>query len=571
MRTNLARLVVSLGMAAVITAGMAVVGATSASATGLTPPIWTVRSNPNPPNASETSLGSVSCVGTSFCVAVGNSSIPGPRSTLAETWNGTGWTIAPSPNPSGVTDAELTGVSCTSTSACMAVGWSSGSSGPDEPLAEAWNGSAWSIVTVPAPVAGGTLSGISCVGPSKCFAVGEESVPAPSPLTDALIEEWNGSVWTPSGVSGSPYQNLSLSGVSCSGPDACLAVGDEAIWWVAGGVSSSGSFAERWNGLSWSPVPPANVLWYPTYLTSVSCIGPSSCTAVGFWQASPYPLTLVETWNGSNWAIVPSPNGGEFEPESSVNELSGVSCSSPAFCAAVGFVEGSGSGTGTPYSLIETWNGASWVIGTPQALGPPLLGASCTAALACTAVGGQASPGGSQLSAVVSTNGQVRPSRVVGMESNPSHPGYREVGSDGSVATFGSSVLGSLGGAPLNQPIVGIASTPSGNGYWEVAADGGIFSYGDARFYGSTGDIHLNQPVVGMASTPDGKGYWEVASDGGIFAFGDARFYGSTGDIRLNQPVVGMASTPDGKGYWLVAADGGIFAYGDAPFLGSWR
>ena len=290
-------------------------------------------------------------------------------------------------------------------------------------------------------------------------------------------------------------------------------------------VSGYVAFAEQWNGVSWSSTSPANVLWYPTYLRSVSCTGPTTCMAVGVWQSPTHSETLVEMWNGSSWSIVPSPNSGAVGSPS--NELTGVSCFGPSFCAAVGSLTLGGSPFTVPYSLFETWNGSSWAIGTPQDLSPPLLGVSCTAALICTAVGGEASPDGSALSAVVSTNGQVRASPVVGMESNPSKGGYREVGSDGSVEAFGSPYLGSLGGAPLNQPIVGIASLPKGDGYWEVAADGGVFSYGDARFYGSLGGTPLNQPVVGMASTPDGKGYWLVAADGGVFSYGNAPFLGT--------------------------------------------
>ncbi|HYH50772.1 MAG TPA: hypothetical protein VEG38_14600 [Acidimicrobiia bacterium] len=148
--------------------------------------------------------------------------------------------------------------------------------------------------------------------------------------------------------------------------------------------------------------------------------------------------------------------------------------------------------------------------------------------------------------------------------------GYRLVGADGGVFTFGDApFLGSTGGMALNRPIVGLAPASAGKGYWLVAADGGIFSFGDAKFFGSTGGIRLNQPIVGMAATPTGKGYWLVAADGGIFSFGDARFFGSTGGMRLNRPIVGMASTSTGRGYWLVAADGGIFSFGDAKFFGS--
>ncbi len=149
-------------------------------------------------------------------------------------------------------------------------------------------------------------------------------------------------------------------------------------------------------------------------------------------------------------------------------------------------------------------------------------------------------------------------------------PGFRLVGSDGGVFSFGgASSFGSEGGRKLAAPVVGIAPTSDGGGYWLVAADGGIFAFGDAGFFGSMGGTHLNEPIVGMAASPDGGGYWLVAADGGIFAFGDAGFFGSMGGTHLNEPIVGMAASPDGGGYWLVAADGGIFDFGDAGFFGS--
>jgi hypothetical protein len=157
---------------------------------------------------------------------------------------------------------------------------------------------------------------------------------------------------------------------------------------------------------------------------------------------------------------------------------------------------------------------------------------------------------------------------VVGTASTPSGHGYWLVAADGGIFSYGDAVFyGSTGATRLNQPIVGMATTPSGHGYWLVAADGGIFSYGDAVFYGSTGAVPLNQPIVGMAATA--AGYWLVAADGGIFSYGGAVFYGSTGAMHLNQPIVAMSASPDELGYWFVAADGGIFSYGAAAFYGS--
>jgi hypothetical protein len=564
---SVTRVTIIVGLGLTLMIGVIGGGGNPASASTLTPPIWSVVPNPNPANTFSSSLAGVACPGASHCIAVGSystlSTTTSTTATLVETSNGSTWSIVTSPNPTGSTYAVLEGISCLSTSDCIAVGSSSDQSGPEVPLAESWNGTTWSIVDVPGVWTGvNVLSAVSCSGPSTCFAVGSQ---APngfgSTPTTTLIERWNGSTWSVSPNPNPNAETASLSGISCIGATACYAVGSSG----ALNGSSSQTLVEVWNGATWSVSPSPNVLALPTYLAGISCTSETWCTAVGAWRGS-YSETLVETWNGSSWSIVPSPNANSGH---GANRLSAISCLSPAFCAAVGEQQGTVTAFSIPYSLVETWNGSSWVIGSQQGSSPPLNGTACSAALVCTAVGGQASPDGSPLSVVESTYGQVRTSQVVGMAGDPRTGGYREAGADGAIAAFGTSYLGSLGGASLNQPIVGTASTRSGDGYWEVASDGGIFSFGDAQFYGSTGSLRLNQPIVGMASTPDGGGYWLVASDGGVFAFGNAQFYGSTGSLRLNQPVTGMASTPDGGGYWLVAADGGIFSFGDAQFYGS--
>ena len=167
-----------------------------------------------------------------------------------------------------------------------------------------------------------------------------------------------------------------------------------------------------------------------------------------------------------------------------------------------------------------------------------------------------------------STGGMNLNRPIVGMAADSKTGGYWMVASDGGVFAFHAPFFGSMGAAHLNAPIVGIAATPNGGGYWMVASDGGIFAFGNARFRGSTGSMHLNAPIVGMAADPATGGYWLVASDGGIFAFG-ARFFGSTGGRHLNAPIVGMTPMPNGRGYRFVASDGGVFNFGSATAHGS--
>jgi hypothetical protein len=74
---------------------------------------------------------------------VGYSIIDGNH-TLMLSWDGSDWSIVDSPNP-GTANEILTGVSCASSSWCVAVGATPSDTG-NKPLVEAWDGSSWSVV-----------------------------------------------------------------------------------------------------------------------------------------------------------------------------------------------------------------------------------------------------------------------------------------------------------------------------------------------------------------------------------------------------------------------------------------
>jgi hypothetical protein len=119
---------------------------------------------PSPsPAAGNSLLNAVSCVSASACTAVGYHNGATEAGTLAESWNGTTWSVVPSP-AKGVLD----GVSCVSAGACVAVGRFTGGT-----LAESWNGTTWSVVPSPNKGTGGLLSGVSCVPASGCTAAGD--------------------------------------------------------------------------------------------------------------------------------------------------------------------------------------------------------------------------------------------------------------------------------------------------------------------------------------------------------------------------------------------------------------
>src|SRR5207249_4419773 len=93
--------------------------------------------------------------------------------TLIESWNGTSWSIVASPN-NGTTRANfLLGVSCVSAGTCTAAGSYINSHGVERTLIESWNGTAWSIAASPNKgTSHNRLYAVSCPSTTACMAVG---------------------------------------------------------------------------------------------------------------------------------------------------------------------------------------------------------------------------------------------------------------------------------------------------------------------------------------------------------------------------------------------------------------
>ena len=363
-----------------VLAGVSCVTATSCYAVGNTATAtlierwdgarWSIVPSANPPSRLEGALSGVSCVSSTNCFAVGDtaSAVLSPNAsvkTLVERWNGSRWSIITSPNPTGVSEAALSGVSCTSATACFAVGGSD--SGP---FVERWNGSRWSIVASPtvsgrvvrpSAVSVGfspTLNGVACVSASNCYAVGAST-------THALIEHWNGSAWSlvtlpnPKGMFGAV-----LNGVSCATSTRCTAVGAYA---TTSDDTTTKELVEEWNGSTWSIVPSPDLPDTSTVatvvvadgafggLTGVACSSAMNCAAVG-------NSARVDRWNGTTWSIAP------LTAHTSQSALADVSCPTATDCFAVGSY--TTASTFVSKTLIEHWDGSRWsVVASPNPTG----------------------------------------------------------------------------------------------------------------------------------------------------------------------------------------------------------
>jgi hypothetical protein len=341
--------------------------------------------------AQSSGLSAVSCSSASACTAVGSYD----DATLAEAWNGTKWSVEPTANPTLSKRSSLSSVSCTSPTACTAVGSYDNSTGTQLTLAETWNGTTWAIQPAPDPTGSrrSSLSGVSCASATACTAVG--TFDSSTGDTATLAETWNGSTWAirptpnPEASNRAHIMLLGLSGVSCTSATACTAVG---------GYSYLGDYltlAEGWNGKTWAiePTPKTS----GAVLSSVSCTSAAACIAVGGLSDGTY-FTRVEVWNGETWAMKFGGVASSGEPPfSGFAGFLGVSCASATRCVVVG----SGS-TGT---LAEVWNGKTFTFERTATDGVSFVGVSCTSATACKAVGSYDNSAGDAVTLVEAWNG----------------------------------------------------------------------------------------------------------------------------------------------------------------------
>ncbi|MGH3159178.1 MAG: hypothetical protein ACRDNF_21755 [Streptosporangiaceae bacterium] len=348
---------------------------------------WRIHATPSPTGARISQLEGVSCpvldstVATA-CTAVGsydNATVT--SASLAEAWNGSAWSIQATPNPAGAIGSYLQAVSCPSASACIAVGdYQDHPLGASFALAETWNGSAWSLQSIPSPA--GTrftsLQAVSCTAADACTATGFYRNHAQ--VQQALAERWNGTKWTIQAAV-TPGKLSLLYGAACTSASSCTAVG-----WYSTGVGDGKPLAEAWNGTSWQ----VQKVTLPAgsqggALSGVSCTSASACTAGGTYFASPGGA-FAERWNGTKWsfqAVPQPPNAGASTSEIG---LTTVACSSASACIGIGnYTPGN-----LPTTFAAAWNGTKWSlepIGLPTGtVGSTLSGASC-AAPHCVAVG----------------------------------------------------------------------------------------------------------------------------------------------------------------------------------------
>jgi hypothetical protein len=316
---------------------------------------WKSVDAPYPKNSDDDALYAVSALSPSDVWAVGIYEYPGyTDQPLAEHWNGSTWTIDNPLIPLDSVDVKILTISAVSASNIWIAGQFEGNDFTEYNVVEHWNGRRWSISKALNPSQKydqNYMYGVSALSDGSVWAVG--SWESAKEGYETLVERGAGRSWTkiPSPNSPNGYES-SLASVDASSSDDAWAVGSYAL-------STTGSLplAEHWNGAEWSLVR-ISVPGNPTnaQMSSVSFRGKKQGLAVGYYQqgapASGY-FPLAEYWNGTQWSetspLIPS--------QSQSTNLAAVAFAGKDSAWAVGDFTAAGTDP-----LIEQWNGTSWTI-----------------------------------------------------------------------------------------------------------------------------------------------------------------------------------------------------------------
>jgi hypothetical protein len=260
-----------------------------------------------------------------------------PPKTLTEHWDGTTWSVVPSPNPPlGITGSWLRSVTALSANDVWAVGYYRLGS-PLVPLIEHWDGTQWTIIANPLAansVVNGVLNDIKALAPNDVWIVGHiplgvggQGVSGNPPL----VFHWDGTQWTSISV---PSPGPGLNILSALAP-----ISPNDIWAV--GSSDSGPITMHWDGSQWTLVP--NPLVVGQGLFGATAIAANDVWAVGedFGGKS-----LALHWDGVEWRIVPTPE----PPGTRQSYLYGIGSVSPTEVWAVSHAIPDGGGGTT---LVE--------------------------------------------------------------------------------------------------------------------------------------------------------------------------------------------------------------------------
>lgn len=203
--------------------------------------------------------------------------------TLAEHFDGTRWTAFPLPNV-GAQQNVLMAVSMPATGKAWAVGYFESGKFQQQTLIEHFDGTVWSVVPSPSPGAQqNILFGVAAITDNDAWAVGAEQ--DANGLWHTLTEHWNGTAWSVVNAVDAGTNGNQFYAIKALTSNDVYAVGQQA-----GAGFPNLALIEHWDGTSWKVVSsPANASAsaLPLAVTATA----TSLTLVGEQETDTAPYT----------------------------------------------------------------------------------------------------------------------------------------------------------------------------------------------------------------------------------------------------------------------------------------
>ncbi|HEY2713763.1 MAG TPA: hypothetical protein VGI60_14710 [Chthoniobacterales bacterium] len=249
---------------------------------------WSVV--PNPPSSKPiTDLTALAVVSANDVWAVGIGTVEDELGTATLHWDGTAWSVVPSPNVVPEVNNTLAGVTAIASNDVWAVGTQQPTSLTDpHTLILHWDGSQWSIV--PSPNFGGSTVGnhlvaASGVSSNDVWAVGSSEA-------GTLTEHWDGSRWSVVATPGNGSEfPIALYGVVALASSNVWNVGEQL---ACSSCGLSQTLTERWNGRKWAVASSPNVGSDHNELFAVDATPGGTLWTVGTVYHYPKQQTLIQ-------------------------------------------------------------------------------------------------------------------------------------------------------------------------------------------------------------------------------------------------------------------------------------
>jgi hypothetical protein len=228
--------------------------------------------------------------GALYAVGPGNLYGLDPVGALIEHWDGSQWSIVANP-AAAQAGAVILGLTVVSPDDIWAVGQQNASSGSTViPLIEHWNGTSWRRAAAPAGSQASWLQAVSADGGGDAWAVGYQAAPGGQGTYVPLIERWDGTAWS--------VVSLPGGGAGLSGLSGVYAASASDVWAIFGGNQYAFGPAAtgrtqallHWDGRTWTTVPEPGPQEYGLSYgyNAIGGTGPDDVWAAGEADAS-YP------------------------------------------------------------------------------------------------------------------------------------------------------------------------------------------------------------------------------------------------------------------------------------------